>query len=86
QSICHPIEVRAGCCLETDASDSLGFFELWLSSFGGGLADPEAAESDLLLFVDLPWFDQPVRDQDHHLLLEEWILVELHHLRQQVGK
>ncbi|GKG52810.1 hypothetical protein Tco_0549922, partial [Tanacetum coccineum] len=27
------------------------------SSFGGGLADPEAAESDLLFFVDLPWFD-----------------------------
>ncbi|GKG49857.1 hypothetical protein Tco_0518631, partial [Tanacetum coccineum] len=21
--ICHPVEVRAGCCLEADASDSL---------------------------------------------------------------
>ncbi|GJV20665.1 hypothetical protein Tco_1369685, partial [Tanacetum coccineum] len=31
--ICHPVEVRAGCCLEADASDSL---ELWSSSFGGG--------------------------------------------------
>ncbi|GJT37082.1 reverse transcriptase domain-containing protein [Tanacetum coccineum] len=36
---------------------SLGFCELWSSSFGGGLADPEAAESDRLFFVDLPWFD-----------------------------
>ncbi|GJZ01401.1 hypothetical protein Tco_0519362 [Tanacetum coccineum] len=50
--ICHPVEVRAGCCLEADASDSLGFFELWSSSFGGGLADPEAAESDLLFYDD----------------------------------
>ncbi|GJT07960.1 hypothetical protein Tco_0842422 [Tanacetum coccineum] len=55
--ICHPVKVRAGCCLEADASDSLGFIELWSSAFGGGLADPEAAESYLLLFVDLPWFD-----------------------------
>ncbi|GJS99836.1 hypothetical protein Tco_0821006 [Tanacetum coccineum] len=55
--ICYPVEERAGCCLEADASDSFGFFELWSSSFGGGLADPEAAESDLLFFVDLPWFD-----------------------------
>ncbi|GJU43918.1 hypothetical protein Tco_1201184 [Tanacetum coccineum] len=28
--ICHPVEVRAGCCLEADASDSRGFFELWV--------------------------------------------------------
>ncbi|GKG44991.1 hypothetical protein Tco_0495069, partial [Tanacetum coccineum] len=55
--ICHPIEVRAGCSLEADASVSLGFFELWSSSFRGGLADPEVAESNLLFFVDLPWFD-----------------------------
>ncbi|GKB07080.1 hypothetical protein Tco_0835313, partial [Tanacetum coccineum] len=55
--ICHPVEVRVGCYLEADASDSLGFIELWSLAFGGGLADPEAAESDLLLFVDLPWFD-----------------------------
>ncbi|GKB68735.1 hypothetical protein Tco_0930147 [Tanacetum coccineum] len=34
--ICHPVEVRAGCCLVADASDSLGFFELWSSSFGRG--------------------------------------------------
>ncbi|GJW73647.1 hypothetical protein Tco_0133017 [Tanacetum coccineum] len=31
--ICHPVEVRAGCCLEADVSDSRGFFELWSSSF-----------------------------------------------------
>ncbi|GJW90136.1 hypothetical protein Tco_0167689 [Tanacetum coccineum] len=42
--ICHPVEERVGCCLEADASDSLGFFELWSSAFGGGLADPEAAD------------------------------------------
>ncbi|GKG46653.1 hypothetical protein Tco_0501499, partial [Tanacetum coccineum] len=52
--ICHPVEVKDRCCLDGDASDSLGFCELWSSSFGGGLADPEAAESDLLFFVDLP--------------------------------
>ncbi|GKC85997.1 hypothetical protein Tco_1141714 [Tanacetum coccineum] len=54
---CHPVEERVRCCLEADALDSLGFFELWSSALGGGLADPEAVESDLLLFVDLPWFD-----------------------------
>ncbi|GJW01170.1 hypothetical protein Tco_1556421 [Tanacetum coccineum] len=46
--ICHPVEERVGCCLEADASDSLGFFKLWSSALGGGLADPEAVESDLL--------------------------------------
>ncbi|GJX56381.1 hypothetical protein Tco_0286278 [Tanacetum coccineum] len=34
--ICHPVEVRAGCCLEADASDSRGFFKLCSSSFVGG--------------------------------------------------
>ncbi|GJZ35923.1 reverse transcriptase domain-containing protein [Tanacetum coccineum] len=41
--ICHPVEVRAGCCLVADAPDSLGFFELGHHlSEEGSLAGPEA--------------------------------------------
>ncbi|GJR84824.1 hypothetical protein Tco_0155609 [Tanacetum coccineum] len=46
---CYPVEERVGCCLEADASDSLGFFELWSSAFGG--AEGPSSSSSLSCFL-----------------------------------
>ncbi|GJS52096.1 hypothetical protein Tco_1227001 [Tanacetum coccineum] len=45
-------------CLVADASDSLAFFELWSSCFGGGWLTQKMAESESSSLCDLPRFIQ----------------------------